>query len=77
MTALHFASKNYAPAVVKLLLDSSRIDDVNRRDGEGKSALYYAVERAYDEIVKMFVKYPGIDVTSDYVRFCNHYVRWL
>ncbi|KAL7916811.1 hypothetical protein GGI35DRAFT_49562 [Trichoderma velutinum] len=62
-TALSWASENGHEAVVKLLLDTDKVD-VNSTNGDGGTPLHYASLRQHEDIVNMLLDTRGIDVNS-------------
>ena len=55
------ACRNGQKNIVKILLDGGRID-LNRRDGEGNTALHYACRQGFRDIISMLLDH-GADVT--------------
>ena len=50
--------------IVKMLIESNLINDINARDNTGQSALLMAVRGGDSEIVSILLKYEGIDVNA-------------
>jgi len=56
LTPLHIASKKNRLEIVKLLLDSEKIENLNVTDNHGATALFRAAERGYTNMVKELIK---------------------
>ena len=62
-TPLSWATENGHEAVVKLLLETGRVD-VNSKDQDGVMPLSYAAWGGYETVIKLLLKTPDIDVDS-------------
>ncbi|KAK0763420.1 hypothetical protein N5P37_002797 [Trichoderma harzianum] len=60
-TALSWATENGHTEVVKLLLDTNKVN-VNSVNGDGSTPLHYASLRQHDDIVNLLLDTKGIDV---------------
>ena len=50
--------------IVKLLIDHPNTD-INKKGGDGKSAISYAAETGRTEVLKLLLKVPGIEINDD------------
>jgi len=59
-TAAHLASHNGMTECVVILAETGRVD-WNKKDDEGKTPLYNALEDRHDDIISIIAKQPNID----------------